>query len=259
MRKTLPCGLLAIALAAWIVAHPAMAEQTGVQTGEQTAQATVRWSGRTWIVRDSTGGPGPNTFSPRNVEARQDETLHLFLRPTNGHWSCAELYTTESLGRGTYEFELVSRVDRFDPNVVLGLFSYPDAEVGPDGTNELDIEFARWGHADWPNGNYTAYPRQPGGKDVSCTFEFKQPTGRDSTIQRYTWQRLAIRFETLVPVAGQAPSLTKQWTTPGRFASQVARKAMPVHLNLWLFNGKPPADRRPVEVVIRAFRFTPEK
>jgi hypothetical protein len=32
---------------------------------------------------------------------------------------------------------------------------------------------------------------------------------------------------------------------------------MPVHINLWCFQGRPPTDGEPVEVVIRAFTFTP--
>jgi hypothetical protein len=31
-----------------------------------------------------------------------------------------------------------------------------------------------------------------------------------------------------------------------------------VHINLWLFKGLPPKNRQEVEVIIRAFQFTPE-
>jgi len=38
--------------------------------------------------------------------------------------------------------------ERFDRNVVLGLFLYgPAAGIGGDGTNEIDIEYAFWGNA----------------------------------------------------------------------------------------------------------------
>ena len=37
------------------------------------------------------------------------------------------------------------RLDQLDDNVTLGLFSYPTGDVGPDGTHEIDLEFARWG------------------------------------------------------------------------------------------------------------------
>ncbi len=39
--------------------------------------------------------------------------------------------------------------------VVLGLFNYPTRDVGPDGTHEIDIEFARWGNDRTPIGHYT--------------------------------------------------------------------------------------------------------
>jgi hypothetical protein len=32
---------------------------------------------------------------------------------------------------------------------------------------------------------------------------------------------------------------------------------MPFHLNLWLFDGKPPADGKPVEIVVKAFSYKP--
>ena len=51
------------------------------------------------------------------------------------------------LGFGRYQFQVIGRIDQLDPNVVLGLFKYPTPDVGPDGTNEIDIEFAQWGRA----------------------------------------------------------------------------------------------------------------
>ncbi len=214
---------------------------------------TVRWAGRTWVIRDDTGGPGPNRFAAGNVEVRADGTLHLFVRQVDGAWTCGELSTTEPLGPGTYTFDVATAVDQFDPSVVLGLFSYPEPDVGPDGTNELDIEFARWGHAEWPNGNYTAYPSSAGKKEVSQTFEFHQPND-GGTLQRYHWQRQSVAFET--STAGRQPRLLHRWGTPEKFGPQVAKEPMPVHLNLWLFGGRPPTDGKPVEVVVRAFTFT---
>ena len=38
----------------------------------------------------------------------------------------------------------------------------------------------------------------------------------------------------------------------------IAQQTMPVHLNLWLFEGPPPKNGQEVEVVLRSFRFTPE-
>jgi hypothetical protein len=34
---------------------------------------------------------------------------------------------------------------------------------------------------------------------------------------------------------------------------------MPVHINLWLFQGRPPKDGQEVEVIIRGFKYTPDE
>jgi hypothetical protein len=44
------------------------------------------------------------------------------------------------MGFGRYQFWIEGRVDRLDPNVVLGLLNYPTPDVGPDATNEIDID-----------------------------------------------------------------------------------------------------------------------
>jgi hypothetical protein len=245
----LPRRLLLTTAIALISRSPAIADPP--------AAGTVQWSGRTWTIRDDTGGPGPNTFAPGNVTIAADGSLHLKLQPTNGKWTCAEIYTSEPLGRGTYVFNISTPVDSFDPSITLGLFSYPKSNVGPDGTNELDIEFARWGNAKYPNGNYTAWPVDVKQKNVDTTFEFEQT--QDETEQVYTWADGSVTFETLEPVEKKKPRLIRRWTTPDKFAALVAKKPMPVHINLWLFGGHAPTDGKAVEVVIKSFKFTPEK
>jgi hypothetical protein len=44
-------------------------------------------------------------------------------------------------------------------------------------------------------------------------------------------------------------------TDPQSFISQ---EPMPIHMNLWLFNGYPPADRKEIELIVDHFRFIPE-
>ena len=63
------------------------------------------------------------------------------------------------LGFGTYQFKVIGRPDLFDDNVVLGLFNYTRPDVGPDATNEIDIEFAKWGGSQSQMGNWAVYPR----------------------------------------------------------------------------------------------------
>jgi len=213
----------------------------------------ITWSGRQWVLRDDTGGPGPNTFAASNVQVDADGVLHLHITQAPGGWTCAELYTTSALGYGTYEFVLGSRVDQLDPNVVLGLFNYPEANAGPDGTNEIDIEYSRWAAAENPIGNYTVWPAKLGVDNAH--HEFDMPAAVP-TIQRFGWEAGNVTFHTQQLNAKNKWENIATWTTPRGFARSVGHVPMPVHLNLWLFDGKPPTDAKDVEILVRQFKYS---
>jgi len=99
---------------------------------------TIRFSGYDWKVKSGTHeGPGPNNWSENNVWVDQDGYLHLKLTKQGERWYCAEVLTKDRLGFGRYQFWVVGRVDRLDPNVVLGLFNYPTPDVGPDSSGPV--------------------------------------------------------------------------------------------------------------------------
>ncbi|MEP6686047.1 MAG: hypothetical protein ABJB22_04650, partial [Verrucomicrobiota bacterium] len=139
------------------------------------AARTIEFSGYQWEVRPSedSGGPGPNHWDENNVSLDSHGYLHLKLTERNGEWYCSETYTQQALGFGLYQFSVVGRVDALDPNVVLGLFNYPTPDIGPDGTNEIDIEFAHWGDPRSPIDNYTVFPAEEGINPTSRSFSFK--------------------------------------------------------------------------------------
>jgi hypothetical protein len=120
--------------------------------------SALTWKGHTWNVT-SGGMAGVAKGSPSNVSIDADGYLHLKIVDTGGTWTASELFTTDKLGFGTYQWQVDGPIDRFDKNVVLGLFPYgPAAGIGGDGTNEIDIEYSFWGHADGDNGDWTDYP-----------------------------------------------------------------------------------------------------
>lgn len=211
----------------------------------------LAWSGFEWSVRSGTGGPGPNRWRAENVWLDAENRLHLKISHEIDGWSCAELYTGTRLAYGRYEFWTTGRLDLLDPRVVLGLFHYPTSDVGPDGTNEIDIEFARWGDPEAPNDNYTVWPRDLAAGPLTHSFDFPQ-TGPDTT-HRYSWRPGRIFFQSL---AGHvhANSAAASWLTPESFAAQVAAVPMPVHLNLWLLQGLPPLNGQEVELIVAGFR-----
>lgn len=223
-----------------------------------SSAATIQFSGYTWRVRPAgTGGPGPNQWDPANVSVDSNGWLHLRLAQRDGQWQCAEVSTRERLGFGRYEFDLTGQVDRLDRNVVLGLFNYPTSDVGPDGTHEIDIEFARWGDGAAPAGNYTVWPATNALRQQTSPFAFSLQ-GSNST-HAFVWTSTNILFESREDLreSGTNRPLATWRFQPANTAAGISQKPMPVHLNLWCFKGRPPANGREVELVIRAFRFTP--
>jgi hypothetical protein len=158
-------------------------------------------------------------------------------------------------GFGRYEFWVSGPNDKLDPNVVFGLFSYPTADIGADGTNEIDIEFARWGNPQTPIGNYTVWPVRRGlqraHKSVSVELS-------GVSRQSFVRSRTSVKFQSLPGYAGDSNQSVGWSYQPSDPADLISQASMPIHMNLWLYNGRPPADGREVELTIEAFRFIPQ-
>jgi hypothetical protein len=97
---------------------------------EDRFNTTLSFSGYMWQVKtgDEPMGPGPNYFSDNAKNAWVDSSgyLHLAITNRNGVWQCAEVICTESLGYGSYEFDIATPSDAIDKNTVLGLFTWDD-------------------------------------------------------------------------------------------------------------------------------------
>lgn len=218
----------------------------------------IGFGGTTWTVRSAQGGPGPNTWDARNVWLDASTNLHLKITHRDGQWSCAEVTMKGRRGFGRYQFQTIGRIDRLDDNVVLGLFNYPTGDVGPDATHEIDIEFARWGEAKNPIGNFTVWPVAKDLKQVSKSFPLN--LAGDEATHRFVWSREQILFQTLRGHRDDDREELNRWVfRPEDPTRRIARLPMPVHINLWLFKGRPPRDGREVEVVIRGFEFKAEE
>ncbi len=216
------------------------------------------WKGYTWNVT-SGGMAGVAKGSPSNVSVDSDGYLHLKITNTSGTWTASELFTTEKLGFGTYQWQVDGPIDRLDQNVVLGLFPYgPAAGIGADGTNEIDIEYSFWGHAGGDNGDWTDYPAS--GKTVGeLSYKFSLAGGTLST-SRFIWSKESIQdflMTGLEPV-GATAGLLKTWTySPTNPTTNIPQQALPLGINLWCFQA-PPSDGKDVELVIRDFQFVAE-
>ena len=220
-----------------------------------TDEQTIRFSGYDWIVRDGgMSGPGPNVWSRSNVWLDENGDLHLKIAQTESGWTCAEVTTVERLGFGAYQFQVIGRIDQLDQNIVLGLFNYPTEDVGPDATNEIDIEYAHWGNPEWPIGNFTVWPTESGIEQISNSF----PVALNGTYttQRFVWESRKIFFQALHGHRDDNENEIVNWLyKPDDPLAHISQQAMPVHINLWLFQGQPPVDGHEVEIVIHSFTF----
>ncbi|MEJ6023552.1 glycoside hydrolase family 16 protein [Ramlibacter sp. PS4R-6] len=210
----------------------------------------VVFSGHTFQVRSGAGGPGPNTWSTQNVWVDGNGWLHLKISQQAGQWTAAEVYTTEALGFGTYQFKIAGHPEALDDNVVLGLFNYPTPDVGPDGTNEIDIEFATWGGAQPQHGNWTVWPATAATPLATHPWNPLSTTG--ASTHQFTWSAKSVAFQSL-----DGKRKVASWNyAPRNAAAVVPQQAMPLHMNFWLFQGQAPTDAQEAEIVVTQFTFT---
>ncbi len=211
----------------------------------------ISWSGLQWTVKSSAGstvGPGPNYFSDSsdNVWVDASGALHLKItQNAQGQWQCAEIYSKQSLGYGSYQFTLASDVADLDPVMVLGLFTYADS---PQYFHrEIDIEFARWSMADNPNNaQYVIQPPRPGNIQ-----QWPLPTGYASSVHQFTWSASKVAYKSSAgsTTLQQWTALRREWIPPAGGER--------LHLNLWLHQGQAPMRGLPTEIVISNFRYLP--
>ena len=243
-EQTLPDELYANALAYIIV------ERTAVYR-------TIQFSGYTWKVKasETPAGPGPNYFSdrPEDVWVDAQDRLHLRIAQHNGHWYATEVINNESLGHGVYTFTLASAVDALDPYAVLGLFTW-DGTAPQHAYREQDIEFSRWGDPAAANAQYVVQPWARAGN----RYRFVLAAGHERTVHHLRWLPDRVDFASYSwDAAAQGPGAElAAWQYTGPDVHPAGGEN--ARINLWLLDGKPPADGQPVEVIVDSFRFTPE-
>ena len=129
-----------------------------------------------------------------------------------------------------------------DPNAVLGLFTWSDDPAYHN--REIDIEFSRWDIAELTeSGSHTVQPGETAGNQRA----FRQPPVTSST-HSFIWRPASVAFRN-----SSLPS--KNWTYPGPDVPLSGGDH--ARMNLWLFQGNPPRNGDPVEIIVERFRFTP--
>lgn len=205
---------------------------------------TLSFGGYEWRARTAPSDRSgrPNTYAPGHAWTDADGFLHLRVSSGPAGWVCSEVTLAQSLGYGTYRFE-VRDTGALDPRAALSLFTW-DEEALDDRNRELDVEISRWGDPANRNAQFVVQPFYL----PANVHRFEAPAG--PLVHTIAWQRGRVRFQTArrdgaVVASYEFASGVPQ---PGRATVRMALHAF----------GSPDATR-PIddEVVIERFSFVP--
>lgn len=216
---------------------------------------TLHFAGHGWTVRaNGVGAPRANRWCEGNAFVDATGQLHLKLTHSAAGWCSAEIISTDRMGFGAYQWQVKGRLDLLDKNVVFGLFGYGTPDVGPDNTNEIDIEFTKWTKATNNGLNYSVYPAKRG--IAYTTYKAPITLRGDESTHRFVWSARGVHFQSIEGYRDNGADPIADWSfAPPDPKSQVGQRPVPVEINLW--TAAPPSDPKPVELIVAAFTFTP--
>jgi hypothetical protein len=213
----------------------------------------IEFSGYAWRVAADVppGGAGstPLDDSPEQVWVDPEGRLHLNLVLREGVWQGSALTLRHPLGMGLYLWRVTSPLNALDPNIVFNLSLY--APVPAAAAEGLDIEFSRWGLPAAQNAQFVVQP----GEQEDSRLVFDMPPDAP-TLHGIDWQRAFVNFRSttgdrfVIPAPGD---LIAEFRYNQADIPQSMNTA--AHIGLGLFNGQPPSNGQPVEVVLESFAF----
>jgi hypothetical protein len=237
----------------------------------QTSPLPTTWMGYTWhlAANGSCIGSCDIHSDSSNLSVDSSGALHIKISKDGGTWTGAEMFTSEKLGFGTYQWVLKgNNFYNMDPPVVLGLFTYgPAGGIGVDGTDEVDIEFSKWNTAPGKqNVDFTAYPatghKETENKSKEAkpssdrTFYIPSPAASISTTTvRFVWSSASISWYVMsgtVSVNSAPTKILQSYTYTGT-STTIPQAAAPVGINLWSFEGLP---SNPWDITIESFTYS---
>jgi hypothetical protein len=164
-------------------------------------------------------------------------------RDTDGVWSCSEIIMRQSIGYGSYTMWLDTPVDAFDPQSVLGFFTWSTRGK----SNEMDIEIARFRGIDGPNLFFSVQP-------TTQTFDISGSAwGR--SVHTFVWSRGVVNFAS-TPLGTGSSSIPSIKGSIRRRVPRPTPTTVP-RINYWLKDGKAPISilTGQLEVIISAVEF----
>jgi len=219
------------------------------------------WKGHVWRLT-SGGMAGVAKGNPANIFVDQNGYLHLRIIKHGGTYTSSEMFSADRMGYGTYQWQIEGAITNMDKSTVLGLFSYgPQAGIGANAENEIDIEFSQWNNTcDGCNADFTFWPttgnQSLGPKEDNFKIDL---AGATLTTARFEWSSTRIVgtiMSGLQPLGTTANVLQTLTFAPPDYTARIPQVPLPLGMNLWCFKVPPASDQ---EVIIRDFQFVPDR
>lgn len=251
---------------------------------DEAVPRTISFAGYTWQIRSSPQPQqaGRNCYcsDARNVWVDAQGRLHLRIVFRDGIWTCAEIFTQDGFGYGTYTFEVSSNAGALDRNVVLGLFTWDDAGPAAGEIREIDVEITTWSQVWGENTHFSIQPvmgpdTESGHYDERTQGVFLPPDMSPST-HSFTWLPERVTFASSGVLDGVAqgigaweftsdnpPRRVNETTLSTPILIPAPSATTSVRINLWLNDsdsdvfGDAPTDGQEPEVVLDHFEFVP--
>ena len=230
----------------FIVEHNAVASVTIPRLSQYS---TISFAGMQWFVKDAPVpvSPGPQFFVKDNVFVDSFGQLHLRITRCGTSWCAAEVFTKDTIGYGSYRFDIATPVSGIDPNLTLGLFSW-DAQAHDQNYREWDFEFSRWGSPSLPtNAQFVVQPYNIGGN--MQRFQINQAMPSSNVLN---WSPSQISF-----TSSAGGNIIRQWNFFSGATPVPTPGDVHLHLNFYVFAGPGPSVPANQEIVISGLQYTP--
>ena len=226
---------------------------TALNDNKQLIARTITFAGLEWNVKSGKAGPRNNNWldDPQSVWVDKNGWLHLKIRKIGGTWYSSEIYSKKKFGYGEYLFHVTGKLDDYDPNIVLGLFSYNG------DNNEIDIEIANFDDINAPKKSvyHTVQPDMLDSKLPAVSEHVPLNLEGTATSHKYIWQNSGIKWQSYYghyPAPPSKQSLIKE-TESSQYKPQPDAE---IRINFWLLDEKNgPKNQQEAEVIIKNVFF----
>jgi hypothetical protein len=175
------------------------------------------------------------------------QKLHLRIARQGDTWHSSEIICKASLGYRQYKFDVATRVDLLDPNIIAGIFTWDDCSPFANPPNnyfrEIDFEFSRWGNFSNDNSQFVIQPYNIPGNINRFNMNL---SGLSHSVHSFDWSSDSIVFNS----TWGSSFYSWKYTNPVYIPTPGSEN---VRINFWLINGIAPTDGMDAELVLNSY------